>query len=52
MKGSVPTIVMIVALAIIAILVVPSGSISLSTKTKGDIREEIPKAVASQEVQQ
>lgn len=43
---------LVLALAIIAVLVVPIGSISLSVSKSGGIREEVSKAVNTQQVQQ
>lgn len=45
-------IALMVALVIIAILVVPAGTISVSALPKGSIREEAPKAVATPQLQQ
>jgi hypothetical protein len=42
---------LVAALAIIAVLVVPIGSISLSVSKSGGVREEVSKAVNTQEVQ-
>jgi hypothetical protein len=43
---------LVLALAIIAVLVVPIGSISLSVSKSGGVREEVSKAVSTQQVQQ
>jgi preprotein translocase subunit SecF len=43
---------LVLALAIIAVLVVPIGSISLSISKSGGVREEVSKAVSTQQVQQ
>lgn len=52
MKGSVPTIIMVIALVIIAVMIVPAGTFSVTTKPNGSIREEVPKAVTASEAQQ
>jgi len=40
-------VALILAIAIIALLVVPAGSISLSVQPKGSVREDTPKAVVA-----
>jgi len=42
---------LMIAMVIIAVLVVPAGTFSVSVTPKGSAREDTPKAVAAPEVQ-
>ena len=45
-------IALIIALGILAIVLVPAGSVSFSVTPKGSVREDSPKAVVTPQVQQ